>query len=568
MSLSATPCISLAIEQLVAAGSDHYAVWVLSSPYPGGHVHHDLQWPEGLKQCWQSWQAMFSVRETASGPQVIAVYDPKDLLLAEQAALGGDSEGADLAKGYGGRLMQYLGVELWRWLFAGPVQSSFDQSLGIAMGQGKPLRIRLDVRSPNFIELPWEIMQPQPGKPPISMNPALLFSRTTNDVDPLTSIRPGHELRILLVLGRKSADPSLLDEALDSEVSSGSELGSELGPELDLEEEAATLTRLFENCGHDVAIGGHSPAPACRVKVLIQPSPAALVEELETRYYNVFFYAGHGQSAPDGGLLFLNDNCSINGTELAQVLTRCRVTLAVFNACWGAQPDHVENRLVPRSSLAEVLIHHGVPAVLGMRDAIADHEALSFIQTFTQSLLERLPIDQAAMNARQRLLALYQFNQPAWTLPVLYMHPEFSGQLLEPLEIFTILPEDSQTRITNLSRKAYLRPLQPPFQPVLIRDGFARIGREQANDFRIGEQWVSSRHAEIFCREAITPTAAPTYYIRDFSRYGTLIRAGDDWYRIHHQEVPLLPKTQLKFGSQQGQSYEFILEDAGTPKHN
>lgn len=560
MSLSATPCISLAIEQLVAAGSDHYAVWVLSCPYPGGHVHNDLQWPEDLKRCWQSWQAMFSVHEVVAVPQMIAVYDPKDLLLAEPVALGSHPEEADLAKGYSGRLMQYLGVELWRWLFAGPVQSSFDHSLGMAMGQEKPLRIRLDVRSPHFIELPWEIMQPQPGKPAISLTPSLLFSRTTSDVDPLPPIRPGHEIRILLVLGNKSTDAPALQAP---------GVTNTCDVELNLEQEADTLKRLFETCSQDAALGQQSLPPVCQVDVLLQPSHSDLVKALETRRYNVFFYAGHGQSAPDGGLLFLNPNDAINGTELAQILTSNRVTLAVFNTCWGAQPNHIENRLLPRSSLAEVLIHYGVPAVLAMRDAIADHEALSFIQTFTQSLLERSTIDQAAMAARQRLLALYQFNQPAWTLPVLYMHPEFEGQLLEPFaEIRTSIPEDSQTRLANLSRKAYLRALHPPFQPVLIRDGFARIGRENANDFRIGEQWVSSRHAEIFYRESMTPTSAPSYYIRDFSRYGTLIRAGDDWYRIHHQEVPLLPKTQLKFGSQQGQSYEFILEDAATPKQN
>jgi hypothetical protein len=53
-------------------------------------------------------------------------------------------------------------------------------------------------------------------------------------------------------------------------------------------------------------------------------------------------------------------------TELAQVLTRNPVKLAVFNACWGAQPDQEGYQAIPRSSLAEVLLHHGVPAVLAL----------------------------------------------------------------------------------------------------------------------------------------------------------------------------------------------------------
>lgn len=43
---------------------------------------------------------------------------------------------------------------------------------------------------------------------------------------------------------------------------------------------------------------------------------------------------------PDGGVLFVRPDMPLNGTELAQVLTRCQVKLAVFNACWGAQSDH------------------------------------------------------------------------------------------------------------------------------------------------------------------------------------------------------------------------------------
>jgi hypothetical protein len=68
---------------------------------------------------------------------------------------------------------------------------------------------------------------------------------------------------------------------------------------------------------------------------------------------------------------------------------------------------------------------------------------LSFIEVFTRSLLgfkdkeaqmsklfpsPRVPIDQAVRIARQQLLTLYKYNQPAWTLPILYMHPEFDGQ--------------------------------------------------------------------------------------------------------------------------------------------
>jgi hypothetical protein len=54
---------------------------------------------------------------------------------------------------------------LWEWLFDGPIRQSLERSLGIAMGLNHPLQLRLDIRAPELITLPWEIMQPQPGRP-------------------------------------------------------------------------------------------------------------------------------------------------------------------------------------------------------------------------------------------------------------------------------------------------------------------------------------------------------------------------------------------------------------------
>jgi hypothetical protein len=283
---------------------------------------------------------------------------------------------------------------------------------------------------------------------------------------------------------------------------------------------------------------------------------------LETGLYNVLFYAGHGEPAPDGGLLFLRPDANINGTELAQVLVRTQVTLAVFNACWGAQPDQVGSQTMPRSSLAEVLIHHGVPAVLGMRDSIADREALSFIQTLAQALAARMPIDQAVAVARQQLLTLYKFNQPAWTLPVLYMHPQFEGELIKPIEDgITELPSLPPSWVGTPAPIAALRSLDLTDKVWRIRGGLMRVGRRPENDLVIHEQSVSQQHAEIICRDDFsTQEVGATYFLRDFSRNGTWILRTNGWQKIHHQEVPLQSGIQLKFGSTHGQTLEFIIE--------
>ncbi|HLO48628.1 MAG TPA: CHAT domain-containing protein [Kamptonema sp.] len=550
------PCLSIAIARLKSPAENHFAAWVLQAPYPSGYVHHDCIWPETLSQVWQAWQEMFCPQTL---PRVVAVATPQ-VALTLSPSLDAANGGKTLS--YSSRLMQHLGISLWQWLIAGPIQGSLHESKGIAIGQNQPLRVRLDLREPDLIALPWEIMQPQAGQPAISLGQQLLFSRTTSDVEPLPTLHPGQSLNILLVLGQGGGDLPLTA--------------------LQLEQEAAALAKVLNISSKAEINGDRADAIApTLVETLIQPTPAELISRLEAgtiqgqQPYNILFYAGHGMPGPDGGLLFLQPDTTLNGTELAQVLVRCRVTLAVFNACWGAQPavevltNSSQQQALSRSSLAEVLIHHGVPAVLGMRDAIADREALSFIQAFAQAMAARMPVDQAVTVARQQLLTLYKFNQPAWTLPVLYMHPEFDGQLLTSVvEIRTELPANSPTWMGRSLPIAYLRSVTDNARIWPIAGAIVQIGRTEENNIAISESWVSQKHAEIFCRNSdTTGKTEPTYFLRDFSRYGTLILGPEGWQRIHHQEVALKSGTQLKFGSSQGQSLEFILEVAKTSPH-
>ncbi|MDA0268560.1 MAG: CHAT domain-containing protein [Cyanobacteria bacterium] len=534
-------CFRLAIERLSSAEADHYALWVLESPYPGGYVHHDQIWSDDLVGLWQTWLELFSLRGLPQVPHVPSAYVPQFVLDNLSDRDGGEGS----PNGYTGRLMQTLGVQLWNWLFDGPIQSSLDQSQGIAMGQGKPLRVCLDIREPDLISIPWEIIQSQPGRQAFSLNESIRFSRTTSDVDPLPALSLDRSLKILLVLGQ-------------DDVPGGAPAPTPGIATLQLQAEAETLKSLLQ--GELSSAIRRGAAVPCQVDTLLQPSPTELVQALERGQYNIFFYAGHGIPAPDGGLLFLHPAATLNGTELAQVLTRCRVKVAVFNTCWGAQPDQRGTNTIPRSSLAEVLLHHGVPAVLAMRDSIADEEALGFIQAFAQALAEQQPVDRAVAIARQQLLTLYKFNQPAWTLPVLYMHPDFDGQLLAA-------PQTEVTRLPGVteapSQIAAIRAVETPSQVWPIYRGLMRVGRLPDNDLVIQEPWVSSQHAEIFCRQtpaSATAVAEKAYYLRDYSRYGTLCQSEKGWHHVHRQEVPLNPGTHLRFGSPQGQLMEFVID--------
>lgn len=539
----AVPSASIAIARLVNTGTDNFAIWVLKAPYPSGYVLRDCVFSAELNQIWQEWQQMFTSHSPLDITSRLPSTAVNTLTLVEtlpEASIHSPTENPSKSP-YSSRLMQSLGVNLWRWVFDGLILSCWERSRGMAMGQRTQLRFRLEIRDPDLIALPWEIMQPQPGQSAISLSPDILFSRTISEVEPLPELRTDQAINILLVLGHDH--------------------------KLQLDQEASLLKKiLLEGCPLGKTLTEYAP---CTVKTLVKPTKTELIQELETKAYNVFFYAGHGLPDPDGGSLFLTNELKINGIELAQVLTRTGIKLGVFNACWGARPAAIHHQAIPASSLAEVLIRHGVPAVLGMRDEIADAESQSFIQTFAASLRSCKLIDQAVAAARQELLTLYKFNQPAWTLPVLYLHPDFDGELIKSLDQgITKLPDMTSSGIPTSVNTAYLRSLEQPSSPPsgkiwLLRPGVTRIGRTKDNDIVMPEIYISKRHAEILCRNTLHGTTLITnYYLQDLSTYGTTwYLSPNGWQQILREEVPLTSGMQLMFGSSQIGIWEFIREE-------
>jgi CHAT domain/FHA domain len=532
LSVDEHPSLNIAIARLGAAIPDSYNIWVLKAPNPGGYVLENGNWTIDLSQIWLGWQGLFS---SGSSPYCLPCHQGLDIPDLDLAAIPTDAPQPQVRSAY---LMQCLGVNLWQWLFCRQIGTAFAQSQGIAIGRQKLLRLRLEVRDPDLIPLPWEIVQSQPGKPAISLDRQVLFSRTNSDVDPLPSQRIDRSIKILLVLGQNIPG----------------------NPQLDLQQESVTIAQALQN----TMPSGFNPPnrlnpAACQVDTLVQPTPSALIAALERQQYNLFFYAGHGMPAVDGGVLLLDELGGINGKELAQLLVRCGVKLAVFNSCWGARPYQHQQQAVPRSSLAEVLLHYGVPAVLAMRDTIADREALSFIQTFTQALAHRMSIDEAVTIARQQLLSVYKYNQPAWTLPILYMHPEFDGELVRPIaEAITEMP--SVPRSIPL---AYVRSLSFHTNPDFpISAGKMRVGRSTDNDLVLNEPWVSKRHAEIIYRSSsIDDASGGVYYLRDSSSFGSYVLTREHkWVKVHEQEFPLQSGMQIKFGSEDGQVLEFRID--------
>lgn len=550
------PDLNLAIDRLRLVGANHFAVHVIDAPFLAGYVLEDVLWDEGLAYCWGAWQEMFAVRSVPMVPFLAGVAGvgrieeegAEEEEARETTPLqSGGMMGAGMEGGpYSVRLMQSLGMGLWEWLFSGAVLRGLSQCQGIAMGRGVPLRMRLDVRDPDLIGVPWEIMQPQAGVPAISLGREILFSRTTSDVGPLRKMRSEQMVNVLVVLGREATIAGDLP-AENLGVAGG-------GGVLKLEQEAAALRGVLENVGRFATTAG------CFVDTLVQPTARELVRKLEEGRHNVFFYAGHGIPAPDGGMLLLREDGGMSGTELAGVLVRSPVKLAVFNACWGALPDQRSGRAIPRSSLAEVLLHHGVPAVLAMRDSIADEEALAFVRVFAQGLAERLSIDRSVMLARQSLLSVFKFNQQAWTLPVLYMHPEFDGVLVEPLRAGLTQIPMNPTQFGILRGGVMGLRLEGSGVMWALRGGLMQVGLSEENDVVLREAGVSRRHADLFCRGGFGGVGS-RFFLKDLSRYGTWVEEVGGWRKINHEEVELKAGMRLRFGGSQNPVLEFGVMD-------
>lgn len=503
------PCLSLVIARLSSAEKPNFVIWVINSPLPEAFTHRGTIWREDLTQAWLAWQEMFSPDQqyVISGVKI-----PETNLITQHLLKSCEIP-------YSSKLMHHFAVCLWEWLWKDDTKLSLKQNQSFALGRESSLRIRLDIRDPDLIPIPWEIMQPGNGKPAISLNQRLIFSRTTSDVSILRlKEQKVQKLNILLVLGEQQASV------------------------LELETDAQILKQAFQNS-----------LTTAKVDILLQPSTVKLIETLDHGDYHIFFYSGHGQKSPDGGSLFLSTDAKINGIELAQILARNQVTLAVFNACWSAQPDEEKGIMIERSSLAEVLIHYGVPAVLGMRDSIADEEALTFIEAFSQGIASGMYIDEAVRTARQQLLTIYKFNQPAWTLPILYMHPSFDGTLLSVIrEATTKLPSGPIAYLRGLNNGQIWEIAG------VIRIGRHPIGRSGAeNQVVITEAWVSSEHALIIHRE----TESGYYYVlKDISRFGTYIYRSGQWELFHYEDVKLDDRVHIRFGANNGEIFEFMLE--------
>ncbi len=334
-----------------------------------------------------------------------------------------------------------LGQELYEALFQGTIRDAWVMAQGVAQNHEQPLRLRLGMKGDRIQRLPWEVLHA--ANRPLAAATDIVFSRYHSS---FTTVAPAQRhtlsepplppaLQILMVLSAPT------DQA-----------------NLELKREAMQLQ---QELGSHRSSDHPSQYPHIELTLLEQPGREALTQMLEQAHYQVFHFAGHSSPGASGGKLHLvNANTglteSLNGDDLAGLLVNNGIKLAVFNSCLGTQAaTSDEFDLKGERTLAEALIHRGIPSVLAMAERIPDQVALNLSRLFYRNLKFGHPLDVSLCRARQGLISSYGSNQLYWALPILYLQTNFEGRLVRSS---SESEADDQSGVRNLTAEAVSLP--------------------------------------------------------------------------------------------------------------
>lgn len=286
---------------------------------------------------------------------------------------------------------EQAGGELFRAVFQGELLKAFQGCLAKARG-GPGLRIRLRLNDvPHLAGLPWEYLYDAEGQGFLALSgrtPVVRYLELSEGIDTLLVEPP---LRVLAVISTPQGYRELAEA--DEE---WRRLGGVLEPLL--------KSGLIE------------------VERLERPTRAALEARLRTgQPVHVLHFVGHGgfsELRGEGVLVFEDEDgegVPMGGPSLAYLLQdHPSLRLAVLNACNGARASQ-ENTF---AGTAQVLVQHGVPAVIAMQSEVMDETACSFSEKFYRALAAGQPIDACVGEVRRALAAERNLE---WGTPVLYL---------------------------------------------------------------------------------------------------------------------------------------------------
>jgi hypothetical protein len=332
-----------------------------------------------------------------------------------------DSPEIQAAKAFGSRLFNAV--------FADEFRACLRSSLEEAEQQGKGLRIRLRLNDvPELADLPWEYLyNPALNRFLVLSNktPLVRYLELPERIRPLALTPP---LRMLVMIASPSNYPPLNVEREWDKLRAALQALEERG--------LVTLER-------------------------VEPSLAALQQQLRRNTYHILHFMGHGgfdERSQDGVLLLEDEDRlgdRVSGQDLVTLLhDHSSLRLAVLNACEGARASRTD----PFAGTAQSLVQQGVPAVIAMQFEVSDEVAVTLAREFYGAIADGYPSDAALAEARKAIFAAG--NSVEWGTPVLYLRaPEG--------KIFYIAPVSAPDPKSPTPVAPLISPIQPA--PVTVR---------------------------------------------------------------------------------------------------
>lgn len=293
--------------------------------------------------------------------------------------------------------LRALGEKLFQGLFAGSLGRVFYQVQGKLDASRSGLRICFDIDP-----------QAKLGDLPLARVPwELLAEEDLPDSSAFLALRPNLSLSRYLPVAQPAG---LRPEPLPLRVQVAAAMPKDLTPLPETYERETLYTKL--GIAFPAMVINDSAAPLRTFE--------ALRHAVESWHPHVVYFTGHGGP---GILCFEDDqgNLDVRPAEVVgNMLAGNDVKLVVLNACYGAQGQAAE--LI---SVAEGLMHAGIPAVVAMQSPILTGQvsyapAVVFSREFFYQLMLGLPIDICVATARR---AMYQSlpGSYQWVTPVCFL---------------------------------------------------------------------------------------------------------------------------------------------------
>ncbi len=297
-------------------------------------------------------------------------------------------------RGDGEAALAAAGSALFRWLTPEPVETHLRLAWDRAQRNGRGLRLRLTIDSPEISAWPWELLRDPEREHLFALSPATPLVRyfdQANRLGALAEQAAALPLSLLLVL------PQTADLDLAAERRSIEEVASSLTTALRVRTLAGLVTR------------------------------TDLADALLTGDYDIIHFGGHGAFVDGRGYIGLNqpDGTAdwIHSGTLSRLAVNYRaVKLVIMNACNSGKLEDGRGF----QGLAPQMVRFGVPAVVAMQYPITDAAAHTFAREFYKRLClgdGAGQVDVALTYARGMVSVLHADEDArGWAAPVLYTH--------------------------------------------------------------------------------------------------------------------------------------------------